>query len=122
MAYDEELAERIRECLDPLGVGATEMKMFGGLAFLVGGNMAVAASGSDERGLMVRADPDQSESLCASGKAAPLVMKGRPMAGWLGVSTENVRTKRDLEKWVKVGVAYAQSLPPKASKKAAKKK
>jgi hypothetical protein len=87
MAYDEDLANRIRELIaaEP---GVTEKKMFGGLAFLVGGNMSVAASGQME-------------------------MRGRSMQGWLRVDAEGVRTKRQLEPWVKRGVAYARSLPPK---------
>jgi TfoX/Sxy family transcriptional regulator of competence genes len=110
MAYDEKLAARIRELLaqEP---GLTEQKMFGGLAFLVGGNMAVAASG--QGGLLVRVDPDQSADLVASTPATPMEMRGREMAGWLRVDAEGVRTKRQLEPWVKRGVAYARSLPPK---------
>jgi len=110
MAYDEELAERIREQLTG-ELGLTEQKMFGGLAFLVGGNMAVAASG--QGGLMVRVDPARSEELTAGTSAEPMVMRGRPMAGWLRVPADAVRTKRQLATWVDRGVAYARSLPPK---------
>ncbi len=110
MAYDEALAERIRDLL-PDDVEVTEQKMFGGLAFLVGGNMAVAASG--QGGVMVRVDPEESEKLVASTKARPMEMRGRTMQGWLRVDTEDVRTKRQLEKWVNRGVGYARSLPPK---------
>ncbi|HEX8074862.1 MAG TPA: TfoX/Sxy family protein [Thermoleophilaceae bacterium] len=111
MAYDEDLAHRIREL-----VGAepnvSEQRMFGGLAFLVGGNMAVAASG--QGGLMVRVDPDDTDALVAGkAHARPFEMRGRPMQGWLRVDAEGVRTKRQLEPWVKRGVAYARSLPPK---------
>jgi TfoX/Sxy family transcriptional regulator of competence genes len=110
VAYDEDLANRIRELLadEP---AVTEKKMFGGLAFLVGGNMAVAASG--QGGLMVRVDPAQTEALLAKPHAAPMVMRGREMAGWLRVAAEGARTKRQLEPWVKRGVGYARSLPAK---------
>jgi TfoX/Sxy family transcriptional regulator of competence genes len=110
VAYDEHLAHRIRE----LVAGErrlTEKAMFGGLAFLVGGNMAVAASG--QGGLLVRVDPDRSERLVATSKARPMEMRGREMAGWLRVDAEDVRTKRQLARWVAIGVAYAGSLPPK---------
>jgi len=110
MAYDEDLANRIRELIaaEP---GVTEKKMFGGLAFLVGGNMSVAASG--QGGLMVRVDPDETDALLAKPHAAPFEMRGRSMQGWLRVDAEGVRTKRQLEPWVKRGVAYARSLPAK---------
>ncbi len=110
MAYDEDLARRIRELIasEP---GVSEKKMFGGLAFLVGGNMAVSASG--QGGLMVRVDPDATAELLARPHAKPFEMRGRPMDGWLRVDREGVRTKRQLEPWVKRGVAYARSLPPK---------
>lgn len=110
MAYDAQLADRIRELM-PDDAPVTEQKMFGGLAFLVGGNMAVAASG--QGGLMVRVDPEQSDALVAASNARPMEMRGRAMAGWLRVDTEDVRTKRQLAKWVKTGVAYAGSLPAK---------
>jgi hypothetical protein len=82
------------------------------LAFLIGGNMAVSASG--QGGLMVRVDPAESERLVATTSATPMVMKGRSMAGWLRVPSEDVRTKRQLAKWVTIGTAYARSLPAKA--------
>ena len=110
MAYDEKLADRIRDLL-PDDAGVTEQKMFGGLAFLVGGNMAVGVSG--QGGLMVRVDPAQSDALVARSNARPMEMRGRPMRGWLRVDTEDVRTKRQLAKWVSTGVAYAGSLPAK---------
>ena len=91
--------------------GVTEQKMFGGLAFLVGGNMSVAASG--QGGLMVRVDPDETEALLAKPHARPFEMRGRQMDGWLRVDDEGVRTKRQLEPWVRRGLARAQSLPPK---------
>jgi TfoX/Sxy family transcriptional regulator of competence genes len=110
VAYDEDLANRIRELIagEP---DVTEQRMFGGLAFLVGGNMSVAASGRG--GLMVRVDPDDSEGLLAKAHVRPMEMRGRSMQGWLRVGSEGVRTKRELEPWVKRGVAYARSLPPK---------
>jgi TfoX/Sxy family transcriptional regulator of competence genes len=110
VAYDEELAERVRAELSA-DKDVSEKKMFGGLAFLVGGNMAVAASG--QGGLLVRADPDKSEKLVATGQARRMEMRGREMFGWLRVDAEDVRTKRDLVKWVKLGTTYARSLPPK---------
>jgi TfoX/Sxy family transcriptional regulator of competence genes len=110
MAYDEDLADRIRELL-PDDAPVTEKKMFGGLAFLVGGNMAVAASG--QGGVMVRVDPAESDHLVATTKARFAEMRGRPMPGWLRVDTEDVRTRRQLAKWVDLGTAYARSLPPK---------
>src|SRR3982750_4803821 len=110
MAYDEDLANGIRELVaDEAGV--TEKKMFGGLAFLIGGNMAVAASG--QGGLMLRCDPDETDSLVDKPHAKRFEMRGREMQGWLRVDDEGVRTKRELEPWVKRGVAYARSLPAK---------
>jgi TfoX/Sxy family transcriptional regulator of competence genes len=110
VAYDEDLANRIRELI-AAEEGVTEKRMFGGLAFLVRGNMAVAASG--QGGLMVRADPEQSDELIAKPHASAMVMRGREMRGWLRVADEGVRTGRQLEPWVRRGVAYARSLPPK---------
>jgi TfoX/Sxy family transcriptional regulator of competence genes len=111
MAYDEQLAERIRELLAGQR-GVKEQKMFGGLAFLVGGNMAIAASG--QGGVLVRVDPAESEGLIASTNARPFEMRGRSMLGWLRVDDDDVRTKRQLAKWVELGTAYARSLPAKA--------
>jgi TfoX/Sxy family transcriptional regulator of competence genes len=110
VAYDEDLADRIRELVaqEP---GLSEKKMFGGLAFLIGGNMAVSASG--QGGLMVRVDPAQSERLVTTTKATRMVMRGRPMDGWLRVDPEHVRTKRQLAPWVARGTAFAKSLPAK---------
>jgi len=106
VAYDEELAGRIRQLVsgEP---GVTEKKMFGGLAFLVGGNMAVAASG--QGGLLVRVDPDESEALVASSDARPMEMRGREMPGWLRVDPPD----DELAAWVERGVLFARSLPPK---------
>lgn len=110
MAYDEDLANRIREIIatDP---AVSEMRMFGGLAFLVGGNMAVAASG--QGGLMVRVDPAQTAALLSKPHAEPFEMRGREMQGWLRVDGEGVRTRRQLEPWVRRGMTYARSLPVK---------
>ena len=110
MAYDEDFANRIRELMAG-EAGVTEKKMFGGLAFLIGGNMAVAASGRG--GLMVRVAPEETEKLVAKPHASPMVMRGREMQGWLRVDEGGVRTKRQLEPWVRRGVTYARSLPPK---------
>ena len=110
MAYDEELADRIRELLGARR-GLTEKKMFGGLAFLIHGNMAVAASG--QGGVLVRVDPEDSDRLVARSHAYPMEMRGRSMGGWLRVDPEHVRTRRQLEPWVERGAAYAASLPPK---------
>jgi TfoX/Sxy family transcriptional regulator of competence genes len=110
MAYDEHLADRIRELVARDG-DVTEQKMFGGLAFLVGGNMAVAASG--QGGLLVRVDPAESDAIVARTNARPMEMRGKSMQGWLRVDAEDVRTKRHLERWVRRGTAYAGSLAPK---------
>ena len=110
MAYDEELAHRIREQLQDIS-GVTEMRMFGGLAFLVGGNMAVAASG--QSGLMLRVPPDQTEQLGAEPHAGRFEMRGREMNGWLRVDAAGVESDEDLARWADIGVRYASSLPPK---------
>jgi TfoX/Sxy family transcriptional regulator of competence genes len=110
VAYDEELADRIRDLVGSES-NLTEQKMFGGLAFLVRGNMAVAASG--QGGLLVRVDPAQSDTLVATTNARLMEMRGRRMQGWLRVDSEDVRTKPQLAKWVKLGTTYARSLPVK---------
>jgi len=110
VAYDEELADRIRELLSD-EPDLVEKKMFGGLAFLIGGNMAVAASG--QGGLLVRVDRARSETLLATTDAQLMEMRGRPMQGWLRVASGHVGTKRQLVTWVKRGTSYARSLPPK---------
>ena len=110
MGYDEELAARIRALIGGES-RLTEQKMFGGLAFLIAGNMAVAASGRG--GIMVRVDPAQSDTLVETTNARPLEMRGRPLRGWLRVDSNDVRTKRELAKWVERGTAYARSLPAK---------
>ena len=110
MAYDEALAERIRELVAG-EVGLAEKKMFGGLSFLVGGNMAVGASG--QGGLLVRVDPAESDGLVSSTPARPMEMGGRSMQGWLRVDTEDLQSDEALRDWVELGVSYARSLPPK---------
>jgi TfoX/Sxy family transcriptional regulator of competence genes len=110
MAYDERLADRIRALLED-DRGVTEKKMFGGLAFLIGGNMAIAASG--QGGILVRVDPQRSDELVAATKAETAVMQGREMPGWLRVATEDVKTKAQLTRWVRLGAGHARSLPPK---------
>jgi len=110
MAYDEALAARIRSIVGD-EAGVTEKKMFGGLAFLVNGNMAVAASG--QGGLLVRVDPGASDELVAATPARPMVMRGREMAGWLRIDGEHVASDGELRSWAERGVAYARSLPPK---------
>ncbi len=110
MAYDEELAERIRGMIDGTP-GITEKKMFGGLAFLVGGNMAIAASG--EGGIMVRTEPDETDTLLAGSNARVVEMRGREMRGWLRVDSEDLQSEDDLRRWVTTGVTYARSLPAK---------
>jgi TfoX/Sxy family transcriptional regulator of competence genes len=114
MAYDEDLADRIRE-LVAAHHDVTEAKMFGGLAFLVGGHMAIAASG--QGGVLVRVDPALSNALVTRTKAELAIMGGREMNGWLRVSAEEVRLRRHLAKWVELGTSYARSLPPKSPKK-----
>jgi TfoX/Sxy family transcriptional regulator of competence genes len=110
VAYDEELAERIRALIakEPR---LSEKRMFGGLAFLVGGHMAIAASG--QGGILVRVDPAQSDELVATTKASVAVMRGRPMPGWLRVGPADVRTTPQLAKWVTLGATFARSLPAK---------
>ena len=110
MAYDEELADRIRELIDG-ELDLSEKKMFGGLAFLIGGNMAIAASG--QGGLLVRVDPAESDTLLATTGARLMEMRGRQMQGWLRVDRKDVRTKRELARWVDLGTTYARSLPAK---------
>jgi hypothetical protein len=114
VAYDEDLAGRIRELI-AAEADVTEQKMFGGLAFLIGGHMSVAASGQGD--LLLRCDPEETDALVAKPHAGPFEMRGRVMDGWLRVSLEGVRTKRELERWVARGVSYARSLPPKSPKR-----
>src|SRR5664279_1214695 len=104
MAYDEDLANRIRE-LVASGDGVTERKMFGGLAFLIGGHMAVSASGRG--GLLLHVDRAETDQLLAKPHARPFEMRGRVMEGWVRVDGEGLKTKRQLERWVARGVAHA---------------
>ena len=110
MAYDEELAERLRTALADHG-GVVEKSMFGGLAFLVGGHMAVAASG--QGGLMVRCDPERTAELLEEPGATTFEMRGRGMKGWLRVDTAAVADDAAMDHWVDVGVRYVETLPPK---------
>jgi TfoX/Sxy family transcriptional regulator of competence genes len=110
MAYDTDLADRIRELLGPVR-GVDEMRMFGGLGFLINGNMAVAASG--QGGLLVRVPPEDTEKLLARAHVNPMVMAGREARGWVRVDADGVKTNRQLKDWVTRGADYAQRLPPK---------
>ncbi len=110
MAYEEELAGRIRDLLvDEAGV--SERRMFGGLAFLLNGHLAISAS--NEGGVLVRVDPATGDRLTATTPATAAVMRGRPMAGWLRVATDALGTEAELACWVDRGIGYARSLPPK---------
>ena len=110
MAYDEELAHRVREQLAE-EAAVTEKSMFGGLAFLVGGNMSVAVSGRG--GLIVRVGPDGEDEALGLPHARPMDMTGRPMSGWVVVDPAGVRSDGDLRRWVERGVGFARSLPAK---------
>jgi hypothetical protein len=110
MAYDELLADRIRTALSGQD-GIAEKPMFGGLAFLIGGHMAVAASRAG--GLMVRVDPERTEALLRRPHTEPFEMRGRPLDGWLRVKSEGLDSDADLQDWVDHGVGYVRSLPPK---------
>ncbi len=110
MVYDVDLANRLRELLadEP---GVVEKPMFGGLAFMVAGHMAVSASG--QGGLLLRVDPAQTAALVTDSRADPFVMRGREMTGWLRVDIDASVTNDELNRWVHHGVSYARSLPPK---------
>ena len=110
MAYDEETANRIRELVQ-VQDGLSEMRMFGGLAFLINGNMAVAASGKG--GLLLRCDPAQTDDLVAERGAGRFEMRGKEMDGWLRIDAPAIDTDRRLRRWIDIGVGYASSLPPK---------
>jgi len=110
MAYDEDLANGIREVLGG-EADVTERKMFGGLAFLAGGNLAVAASGNG--GLMVRVDPEETDALLTKPGVRPFEMRGRPLDGWVRVAADGVWTEHQIEPWVRRGVSCARSLPSK---------
>jgi hypothetical protein len=112
VGHVDELADRIREVLSDLQVdGVREQRMFGGLAFLVGGHMAIAAS--REGGVLLSVEHGDTDALLAKPHTRPMVMRGRELAGWLRVDHEGVRTKRQLTPWVKRGIAHARSRPPK---------
>lgn len=110
MAYDEDLADRIRELLSGQK-GLEEKRMFGGLAFLINGNMAVAASG--QGGLLVRVPAEDSDKLVDGEHVSPMVMAGRETRGWLRVATDGLKTKRQLQTWVSRGANFARTLEPK---------
>ena len=115
MAYDEDLANRVRELVQAED-GVTEMRMFGGLAFLIHGNMAVSASG--QGGLLLRVDPAETEALVTDPVAHRFEMRGRQMNGWLRIDPEGLKSSRQLQRWVARGLAYARSLPPKGGGRA----
>jgi TfoX/Sxy family transcriptional regulator of competence genes len=112
VAFDEDLANRIRELIGDQD-GLTERKMFGGVAFMIGGHMSVAAS--REGGLLLRIPPDQTDALLKKPHARPFVMRGREMDGWVRIDAKGVATRAQLERWVERGVAHARSLPPKSA-------
>jgi hypothetical protein len=118
MAYDEDLAARIRDLIGP-DPELTEKKMFGGLAFLIRGHMAISASG--QGGVLVHVDPERSAGLVTATGATAAVMQGREMPGWLRVSPEDLADD-DLSRWVEIGIGHARSLPPKQPAKAKPKK
>lgn len=110
--HDEELADRIREVLSDLAVdGVREQRMFGGLAFLLGGHIAIAVS--REGGVLLSVDRDDTDALLQKPHTRPMVMRGREMEGWLRVDPDGLRTKRQLARWVRRGVERARTLPPK---------
>ena len=110
MAYDDDLADRIRALL-ATDHDVVEKKMFGGLAFLIGGHMSVSAS--RQGGLLLRCDPDETDALVREPGAGRFEMRGRAMDGWLRVEADAVESPEALERWVAVGIGYARSLPPK---------
>ncbi|WP_205873012.1 TfoX/Sxy family protein [Mycobacterium camsae] len=109
MAFDADLANRVRELL--ANEPTDEMQMFGGLAFLIGGNMAVAVS--SQGGLLVRVPREDTDKLVGQAHVSPMVMAGRETRGWIRVAAEGVKTKRQLDRWVTRGADHARSLPPK---------
>ena len=119
MAYDDELADRVRAIVETEH-GFTEKRMFGGLAFLIDGNMAVAAS--SQGGLMLRVDPARTDDLIQAPEAARFEMRGREMDGWLRIDPAGLQTDQELEHWVAIGVAFARSLPAKKPRTPAKKR
>ena len=119
MAYDEDLATRIRDVIGP-DPELTEKKMFGGLAFLIRGHMAISASG--QGGVLVHVDPGRSAGLVTTTRATAAVMQGREMPGWLRVAADSLGTDDALSPWVETGIAHARSLPPKGAARPGKKK
>jgi hypothetical protein len=119
MAYDEGLAARIRDLIGP-DPDLTEKKMFGGLAFLTRGHMAISASG--QGGVLVHVDPGRSAGLVATTRAATAVMQGREMPGWLRVGPDDLASDHDLSRWVDIGIGHARSLPPRQPAKNKPKK
>ena len=111
MAYDEDVANRVRELVSVHDGIISERRMFGGLAFLVNGNLAVAASSAG--GLMLRVDPVRSEDLVAEPGASRMVMQGREMGGWLRIATSQLGSDDEFARWVGLGIDYATTLPPK---------
>jgi hypothetical protein len=111
MAYDEELAELVRELVEA-EPGLSEKRMFGGLAFMIGGHLALSASGRG--GLLVRVDPAQTGDLVTDPLAERFVMRGREMDGWLHIDVDATVTEEELQRWVSLGITYARSLPPKS--------
>lgn len=109
MAYDEGLAERVRLVMGT-GIHVTERKMFGGIVFMVGGNMAVGVSGDE---LLVRVGPDAYDDAVALPHAREMDFTGRPMRGFVYVSVEGIAEDEDLEAWIDRGASFAASLPPK---------
>ena len=110
MPYDVDLTDRLREMLAGRS-GVVEKRMFGGVAFLVDGHMAVGAS--SKGGLLLRTDPAQTESLLTDPRAEPFEMQGRPTAGWLRIDLDGSATDEELSRWVEHGLGYAGTLPPK---------
>src|SRR5436190_7763361 len=113
MAYDEDLADRIRMTIGSTDQVVTEKRMFGGLAFLLDGNMAVAASG--QGGLLLRVEPEETETLLGEAHVSPMEMRGREMSGWIRVASAGVESDEALRRWVGIGLARAGSLPAKAT-------
>ncbi len=110
MPYDVDLADRVRAMLSDQP-GVVEKRMFGGVAFMVDGHMAVGAS--SKGGLMLRVEPTETEALLAEHQAEPFEMRGQAMSGWLRVAIDGSATEDELSRWVERGLAYVRTLPPK---------
>jgi hypothetical protein len=111
--FDPDLVDRVREMLSTEGiVDVREQRMFGGVAFMVAGHLAIAVS--REGGLLLSLDPAETEAVLRRSHTRPMVMRGRELDGWVRVDAEGVRTRRQLASWVRRGVGYATSRPPKA--------